>query len=202
MLLMRSIGMMRRAPKSGLASPKAAAPAAADAALPDESDTPPDGAEPVAPEALDAVALPPLTNRKAASTSLTEAYLRGKTPTDMPLSKSTSKVLTNSIQPSAWVRVPIMTSRLRTVSTRTRASAATIGRRMAAISAAPMYCRGMMTVPYPGAMGGVLPLPLIWRTEPAMFLSASARPAWNVPRASRTSARPLACKALSSRNTA
>ena len=98
-------------------------------------------------EAISWHLLEALTKRKAASTSLTDACFRGNTPTDMPLSKSTSKVLTNSIQPSACVRVPIMTKRLRTVSTRTRASAGTIGRRMVAISPAPMYCKGIMTAP-------------------------------------------------------
>ena len=141
MLLIRSIGMMRNAPKNGLPSPKlagtadCAAPGALAAKVEDCC------------EAASPAPLPPLTNLSAASTSLVLAYLRGNTPTDMPLSKSTSKVLTSSIQPSACVRVPIMTKRLRTVSTRTKASAETIGRRIDAISPAPMYCNGMMTAP-------------------------------------------------------
>ena len=146
MLLMRSMGMMRSAPKKGLDSPKVTEPAAATAdgevlavAMPGIAEL----GELVAPPPLP----PPLTKRNAASTSLTDACLSGNTPTDMPLSKSTSKVLTKSIQPSAWVRVPIMTSRLRTVSTRTMASDETMGRKMEAISPAPMYCSGMMTAP-------------------------------------------------------
>ena len=144
------MGMMRKAPKSGLPSPKADIPdaaEAAEAAALEDKETPPAGVAPPAPVAVAGAAPPPLTSLKATSTSLTDAYLSGNTPTDMPLSKSTSKVLTNSIQPSAWVRVPIMTSRLRTLSTRTNASGATMGRRMEAISAAPMYCRGIITAP-------------------------------------------------------
>ena len=145
-LLMRSIGMIRRAPKKGLDSPKVAEPAAATAAGEVVAVAVPGSAEPGKGLALPALP-PPLTKRSAASTSFTVACLSGNTPTDIPLSKSTSKVFTKSIQPSAWVRVPIMTNKLRTVSTRTMASGATIGRRMEAISPAPMYCRGMITAP-------------------------------------------------------
>ena len=144
---MRSIGMMRSAPKNGLDSPNVTELAADTAAGEVLAVAVPGTAElgrlPVPVPLLP----PPLTSRSAASTSLTDACLSGNTPTDMPLSKSTSKVFTKSIQPSAWVRVPIITNRLRTVSTRTIASDDTMGRRMEAISPAPMNCRGMMTAP-------------------------------------------------------
>ena len=89
----------------------------------------------------------PLKIRKAASISFAVMYLSGNTPTDMPLSKSTSNVETMSIQPSAWVRLPTSTSRFRTVSTRKIASGAASGLKMAAISAAPINFNGIMTVP-------------------------------------------------------
>ena len=115
----------------------------------------PGHASPPAPGAVGAWGAPapaaapaaPESMRRAASASRAVAYLSGKTPTDMPRSRLTSKVLTMSIQPSAWARVPCMTRMLRTVSTRTMASAAAMGRRMAAISLAPRYCSGMMTAP-------------------------------------------------------
>ncbi|ARU06296.1 hypothetical protein CCO03_17870 [Comamonas serinivorans] len=57
-----------------------------------------------------------------------------------------------SIQPSASARVPRMTRMLRVASTRTMASAGTMGRRMLAISPTPKYWGAMMMAPYPGAM--------------------------------------------------
>jgi len=78
------------------------------------------------------------------------ANLSGNTPTDMPLSRSTSNVLTMSSQPSAWVRLPASTSRLRNVSTRRMPVGGMRGLRMAAISGAPMYLSGTITVPLPG----------------------------------------------------
>ena len=52
-----------------------------------------------------------------------------------------------SSQPSAWVRVPTITSKLRTVSTRTMDSGDDMGRKMAAISPAPMYLSGTTMAP-------------------------------------------------------
>ena len=193
MLLMRSIGMIRTAPKNGFDS------AIADAAAPPPLalEAAPAGFAP--PCALDAwAAPPPVISRRACSTSRTVACLRGTIPTDIPLSKLTSKVLMISSHPSAWVRVPPSTSRLRRVSTRSSASGAIMGRRMVAISAAPMYCRGTITAPLPG---GSAPYPTTRGAE-TMPLSASGFPTWYTPRASRAITIPLACSALSSKNTA
>ena len=171
MLLRRSMGITRSAPNKGFASPSDAGnvaaepPAAAGAVL---AVAPVLGAAP----APAAGAPPPLMRLRAASTSLMDAYLRGNTPTDMPLSKSTSNVATRSSQPSACVRVPASTSKLRRLSTRTSESACIMGRKMVAISAAPMNCRGTTIAPYPG---GSASLPTCRVAEP-MPLSASGLP--------------------------
>ena len=139
-LLMRSMGSMRRAPKSGNAVADASAARAAAAAAAAAPGPPPVGAGVAA-------APPDPSSRMAASTSPAVTYFKGNTPTDMPLSKSTSKVDTMSSQPSAWLRVPTSTSKLRTESTRTMASGGAMGRKMLAISGAPMNLRGTTTAP-------------------------------------------------------
>ena len=163
------MGRMRTAPKSGKFSGKVLAAAASPARAPP-------GAEPAPPAPADAAAPPePDINRKAASTSRVVAYFRGNTPTDMPLSKSTSKVETMSNQPSACVRLPARINRFRTLSTRHKASGGNMGLRMAAISAAPMYCSGTMIAPLPGGNG----LPgNAWREAATMPFNASGRPTW------------------------
>src|SRR6218665_1521051 len=181
MLLMRSMGSTRTAPANG-SGMLSAGPAAV-----------PPGAAPGMAMALTGLSAawlfwrgaPPVLNHcSAASTSLTETYLSGKTPTDMPLRRLTSKVLMMSSQPSAWARLPASTSRLRTVSTRIKASGGTIGRRMVAISAAPMYCKGTSTAPEPGG-SGPLPTPAC-RTAAPVPLSGSGPPTWEAARGARS----------------
>ena len=137
MLLMRSIGRMRTPPnRAGVSTGEAtgAAPGA--------------GGDPAAPlPPAGAAAAPGVTMRSADSTSRIEAYFNGKTPIDMPFIRSMSNVEITSSQPSTWLRVPMKTSKLRRVSTRTKASGGSMGLRIDAISAAPMFSSGTITVP-------------------------------------------------------
>ena len=191
---MFSMGRMRKAPSrptsAGMAVALFAAPAPALAAL-----APPKGVGAAVPGArAGLVTLPPLIMRMAFSTSWVLTCLSGNTPTDMPLSRSTSKVLMMSSQPSIWGRVPVITIKLRSVSTRTTASAGAMARKMVAISLAPMFLSGMTTAPWPGGKG----LLLTWRKPGTTLRRASGRPMWNTPRVSRAMATPLACSAASS----
>ena len=178
---MRSMGITRSAPNSGLFSARAAPLAvfvarvwAVGAGCAGLAPGVPVGVTGALPGAA-VPAAPATSSCNAASTSCALTCLRGNTPTDMPCSKLTSNVLTKSSHPSACEREPASTSRLRTVSTRTRLSAGTIGRKIEAISVAPMYCSGTMMAPLPGGRG----LPgLAWRTLEETPRSASGRPTW------------------------
>ncbi len=111
----------------------------------------------------------------------------------MPLSRSTSKIRTISSQPSIWLRVPARISRLRITSARRIASGREIGRRISAISAAPTYFSGTITVPYPGGNGDCS-IRLGAGTTPR---KASGVPTWNTPAPSCAISRPLASSAAS-----
>ena len=165
------MGMMRTAPKKGDDSGKPVAAAAAGAA--EAAGVPCNGAAPV--RACAPAAPEPDMRRRAVSTSAMVACLSGNTPTDMPLSKFTSKVEMTSSHPSAWVRLPASTSRLRALSARMSESAPSMGLRMVAISAAPMYCSRTTMAPVPGGKG--LPA-TAWRRAGTMPRRASGLPTW------------------------
>ena len=82
----------------------------------------------------------------AAAVSSTSLCSRGKKPTDIPASRSTSKVAIMSSQPPSWARVPASTSRLRIESTRTNALCSARGSSMSRMASAAMNCRGTTTV--------------------------------------------------------
>ena len=97
-------------------------------------------------------------------TSSTAPRVTGNIPTDVPANWSISKVVTMSSQPSICICVPANTSRLRLVSMRTKAVLVATGFKISAISGAPMYWSGTMTlekpVPAPLAfwkLGAILP---------------------------------------------
>ena len=78
-------------------------------------------------------------------------FVSGKIPTETPANWSISKVVTMSNQPSNCSCVPARIKRLRRPSTLTNASDGATGFKISAISAALMYCNGMMTLLKPPA---------------------------------------------------
>ena len=99
-----------------------------------------------------AVRTTPAMARTVAGAAL--LFSSGKIPTDIPASMSTSKVATISSQPSNCARVPASISRLRVLSTRTKASGSATGCNISAMFEALIYCSGTIMVPNPG--------PLLW----------------------------------------